>query len=107
MAPTARRVMARAGFHLMWPLPVSGMLKVVRALLGCKCFDELADQLHQRCHGTSGALAQRRFQTSEEVPFSIGLKSGESGRQITHSGHDRFDRLANAVDLCGRAQVYP
>src|SRR3984893_6474522 len=35
------------------------MSKVVRALLGCKCLDELADQLHQRCHGASGTLAQR------------------------------------------------
>src|SRR3984893_5698889 len=35
------------------------MSKVVRALLGCKCLDELADQLHQRCHGASGTLGQR------------------------------------------------
>ena len=38
------------------------MSKVVRALLGCKCLDELADQLHQRSHGASSTLAQGRLQ---------------------------------------------
>src|SRR5664279_1832002 len=78
------------------------MSKVVRALLGCKCLDELADQLHQRCHGASGTLAQRRLQLRECHFDRIEVR--RVGRQIAHFGADRFDRLAYAVDLVG-AQV--
>ena len=78
------------------------MSKVVRTLLGCKCLDELADQLHQRCHGASGTLTQRRLQLREGHFDRIEVR--RVGRQIAHFGADRFDRLANAVDLVG-AQV--
>ena len=78
------------------------MSKVIRALLGCKCFDELADQLRQRRHSASGVLAQRRFQLRECHFDRIEVR--RIGRQIAHFGADRFERLANAVDLVG-AQV--
>src|SRR5665213_374228 len=81
---------------------ISGMSKVVRALLGFKCFDELAGQLHQRCHGASSALAQSRFQLRECHFDRIEVR--RVGWQITYFSADRFDRLANAVDLVG-AQV--
>jgi hypothetical protein len=47
------------------------MSKVVRALLGCKCLDELADQLHQRCHGASGPLAQLRTHKIDGVRQAV------------------------------------
>ena len=54
---------------------LAGMSKVVGALLGRKCLDEPADQLHQRATVRAAPLRIAVF--SFENAISIGLRSGE------------------------------
>ena len=78
------------------------MPEIIGALIGCKGFDEFADQLYERRHGAGGAFAQCRLQLGE-CHFD-GIEVWRIGGQIAHRGAGGAERLGDSDNLVG-AQI--
>src|SRR5947209_20499760 len=81
------------------------MPKVVGAFVGCKCLEELADELPERLDGARSALAQGGLELGESL-----LDRVEVGRvrwKIAQGCFaDCLDGFAHALDLVGAQVVH-
>lgn len=85
-------------------LDVSGVFEVIAAFLRREAIEQVANRVPEVIDGSLGGFSEERLEFGEYLFDRVEV--GRIGRQVNQTGANRFDGLADALDLVGREVVH-
>ena len=85
-------------------LYVSGVSEVIAAFLWREAIEQVANRVPEVIDGSLGGFSEERLELGEYLFDRVEV--GRIGRQVNQTGANRFDGLADALDLVGREVVH-